>query len=150
MPILKIVVACEKVIYDQDGPASVISMFDAMKFRLQEAPLPERAIVPNQWAVFTSWEIESSELNQPFTQLVKIIAPDGSIFHENEHAFASNDPDRIATRIRLNMRSLPIWQEGVVQVKVFLKGDESERGCTSFRIVYLPKEAKTESAQEQV
>jgi hypothetical protein len=141
MPNLKTVVACEKVIYATDGPVSLLSVFDAMQFQLsKDAPLPERAIAPNQWAVFTMWEIDPSEINQPFTQVVRIMAPDGSLFLENEHAFASNDPTRIQTRVRLNVKTLPIWQEGKVEIKVSLRGNDIELGSTSFNIVYLPKE----------
>ena len=41
-------------------------------------------------------------------------------------------------RIRLLVTSLPVWQEGKVHIKVFLKGNETELGSASFRVVYLP------------
>jgi hypothetical protein len=140
MPLLKIVAACEKVIYDREGPASLIGIFEEMKFQLLEAPLPDKAIAPNQWAVFTQWEPLPSDTGIPFTQVVRVYAPDGSLYIENEHTVVSIEPNRLHLRVRINVRSLPVWKEGIVQVKVFLKGNDTELGSTSFRIVYVAKE----------
>jgi hypothetical protein len=140
MPLLKIVAACEKVIFDQDGPTSLISLFESMKYQLQEAPLPERAVLPNQWCVFTQWENIPSEVGQVFTQVVRIFAPDGTLFSESEHPFMNADPQQVQMRIRLLCRALPVWQEGRVDIKVSLKGNDEVLGTAAFRIIYLPKE----------
>jgi len=140
MPILKIVAACEKVIYDLDGPVSLVGIFEGMKFRLQDAPLPDKAVAPNQWSIFTLWEPQIGELGKVFTQFTQVFAPDGSLFLENKHTFLTLEPERIQIRVRLNIKSLPIWQEGKVVIKVSLVGDEAELGSTCFNIVYIPKE----------
>ena len=150
MPQLKLVLACEKVIYDQDGPASAISIFESMKFRLQDAPLPERAVVPNLWAIFTIWEPEPHETGQQFAQTVKVFAPDGSLFFENDHTVVVPSPEHIQLRMRINVRTLPVWQQGKVQVKVFLKGSDVELGSTCFNIVYLPKEENAQPIEPKV
>ncbi len=150
MPQLKIITACEKVIYDQDGPVSLIGIFEAMQFRLQDAPLPDRAIAPNQWSVFTLWEPQIGETGHPFTQVIRVFAPDGTLFLENEHTFVAIDPERTQIRVRINVRSLPIWKAGKVDIKVFLKGNETEQGSTCFNIVYLPKEENVEATASTV
>jgi len=122
-----------------DGPATVVSIFESMKFRLQDAPLPERAIAPNQWAVFTMWEPEPGETGETFTQVVRVFAPDGSLFFENEHTVFI-PPEFIQMRVKINIQTLPVWQPGKVHIKVSLKGDEAELGSACFKIVYLPKE----------
>jgi hypothetical protein len=146
---LRILAACEKVIYDQEGPASIISIFESMRFQLQNAPLPDKAIAPNQWAVFTLWEPLPDDTGIPFTQIVRIYAADGTLFVENEHTFV-NVPGSLQVRVRINIRSLPIWQEGKVEVKVFLKGNDTEQGSTCFNIVYLPKAEAAEAIEAPV
>jgi hypothetical protein len=141
MPKLAILAVCEKVVFDSDGPATVVSIFEKMLYQVQDAPLPEKAILPNQWAIFTQWEHDPQEFGQDFTQICKVTAPDGSLFSTVEVPFKKADPGRTISRVRVNLRSLPIWQEGRIQVDIFLKGQESiPQGSTGFTLVYVPKE----------
>jgi hypothetical protein len=141
MPKLAILAVCEKVIFDTDGPASIVSIFSKMLYRVQDAPLPEKATLPNQWTIFTQWELDPQEFGQEFTQISKVTAPDGSLFNTAEVTFTKTDPGRTTSRVRINLRSLPIWQEGMVRVDIFLKGQESvPQGSTGFTIEYVPKE----------
>jgi hypothetical protein len=142
MPKLSILAVCEKVIFDTDGPASLVSIFENMLYPVQDSPLPERAVLPNQWSIFTQWEPTIQELGQEFTQVTVVTAPDGSEFHRLEVEFSRKDPAKSTVRIRVNLRSIPIWKEGPVRVDVFLKGQESApQGSTGFNIRYIPKEA---------
>ncbi|MEO8869950.1 MAG: hypothetical protein ABI357_03870 [Granulicella sp.] len=140
MPKLKILAACEKVIFDQDGPASLINLFQAMNYRLQDAPLPERAIAPNQWCVFTQWEHEPRDVGQEFTQIITVTAPDGSLFAKHEGTFQSNTSEHVQTRTKMQFTSLPVWQEGTVAIRAFLKGNDEELGSYNFEVKYLPKD----------
>jgi hypothetical protein len=141
MPKLSIIAVCEKVIFDTDGPATLVSIFENMLYQVQDAPLPERAVLPNQWSIFTQWEYAPQEAGQEFAQIAVVTAPDGSEFSRVEVPFTKTDPTRHLQRIRVNLRSIPIWQEGRVRVDVFLKGQESApQGSTGFAIRYIPKE----------
>lgn len=142
MPRLSILAVCEKVIFDQDGPATIVSLFESMLYQVQDAPLPEKAILPNQWAIFTQWEHTAEELGQEFVQVVVVTAPDGSEFSRNELAFTKKDPMKSISRTRILSKSIPIWQEGTVRIDVFLKGqDSAPQGSTGFKVRYIPKEA---------
>jgi hypothetical protein len=121
-----------------------------MLVRLQEAPLPERAIVPNQWCVFTLWENNPLEVGREFVQVVRVIAPDGSLFLENEMPFRIVSADDIQIRLRLQIQSMPVWQEGKVEVKVFLKESENEVGSTCFKIRYLPKQDNAKASESTI
>jgi hypothetical protein len=141
MPKLSILAICEKVIFDTDGPATVVSIFENMLYQVQDAPLPEKAILPNQWSIFTQWETDPREVGQQFTQISVVTAPDGSEFSRIEVVFSKVDPTKHIQRVRVNLRSIPIWIEGRVRVDVFLKGQESApQGSTGFNIRYIPKE----------
>jgi hypothetical protein len=142
MPKLSILAVCEKVIFDTGGPATLVSIFENMLYPVQDAPLPQKAVLPNQWAIFTQWEHGPQELGQEFTQICVVTAPDGSEFNRTEVVFSKTDPNRQINRVRVNLRSVPIWQEGTVRVDVFLKGQESvPQGSTGFGVRYIPKEA---------
>jgi hypothetical protein len=145
MPKLSILAVCEKVIFDQDGPATIVSIFESMLYRVQDAPLPEKAVLPNQWAVFTQWEHTAQELGQEFAQIIVVTAPDGSELHRGEITFTKKDLTKNISRIRALFRSIPIWKEGMVRVDVFLKGQESApQGSTGFSVRYIPKEANVD------
>lgn len=143
MPQLKIVAACEKVIFDKDGPVSIISMFQQMRYPLPAAPLPEHAIAPNMWSVFTLWENDPKEVGKEFVQVVKVFAPDGALFSESEGTFRNVDAKSLQTHIKVQVSALPIWKEGTVKVCVFLKGDETLLGTYSFQINYVSAETPT-------
>lgn len=142
MPKLSILAVCEKVIFDSDGPATIVSIFEQMLYQVQDAPLPEKAVLPNQWAVFTQWEHTAEEFGQEFTQIAVITAADGTEFSRSELVFSRKDPIKNLNRIRLQLRSIPIWKEGTVRVDIFLKGqDSAPQGSTGFAVRYIPKEA---------
>ena len=147
MPKFKFVVACEKTIIDTNGPVSLISMFQRMNIKLQQAPLPEKAIAPSLWSVFTLWENDPKEVGQQFTQVLRIYTPDGALWQEHEIPFKNDNVDDYQTKINLQMVGMPIWIEGFMDIRVWLKGNDAEVGSYRFTIAYLPKEenAKTES-----
>jgi hypothetical protein len=109
MPKLKFVVACERTIFDQAGPVSLINIFQKMKFQLHAGiPLPEKAISPNQWSVFCLWENDPLEVGREFTQIVRVFAPDNTLFMEHEATFQNNDVEEYQTKINLLLTSIPI------------------------------------------
>ena len=87
MPKLKAVLACEKVIFDQEGPVSLINIFQRMNIQLTGVPLPEKAISPIMWNIFVLWESDPLPVGQEFNQVISVKAPDGEIFLLWENAF---------------------------------------------------------------
>jgi hypothetical protein len=141
MPILKFVTVCEKVIVDQEGPVSLISLFQRMNIQLQDAPLPEKAISQTRWHVFCLWENDPKEIGQTFTQILKIFNVDGSVFSEAEMPFVNNVVGDSQIKINVLFNAIPIWEEGNIVVRIWLKGIEKAVGECQFAITYLPKQA---------
>jgi hypothetical protein len=139
MPTLKIIAACERVLFDQEGPVSVVNIFQRMNVQLQAAPLPDKAVFQSLWSVFTLWENDPKEVGQEFTQVIQVFAPDGSLFVENEWSFKNTDADSTQFKIRARFPTLPIWAEGDVIVRVRLKNIDAEQGSFRFAIRYLPR-----------
>jgi hypothetical protein len=138
MPKLKALLACEKVIFDQDGPVSLSGIFQRMNIQLTGVPLPEKAISPTMWSIFALWESDPQEIGQEFTQVIKVSAPDGSIFMEHEGVFKCTSIEERQTRIKTQIPGLPIWTEGWMTVNSWLKGDEASGSDFKFEIRYLP------------
>lgn len=132
MPKLKVLLACEKVIFDSDGPVSLISIFQRMNIQRSNVPLPEKAVSPTMWSVFALWEFNPTEIGHDFTQVLKVTAPDGSVFMEHEGVFKSLSADDRQVKIKTLIPGLPIWQEGPVTVISWLKGEE-EASASSYK-----------------
>ena len=137
MPKLKIVVACEKVIFDQAGPVSIISIFQSMNVQVTDAPLPQQAVSPNSWSIFTLWEIDPEEIDRRFTQKLEFRAPDGTLFSEHEGIFYTRPEMGTQVKINAQMTSIPIWSEGTATIRVWLKEDETEQQTYQFQIKHL-------------
>jgi hypothetical protein len=137
MPNLKVLVACEKVIFDQEGPVSLISIFQRMNIQRTSTPLPEKAISPTMWSIFTLWESAPHEIGREFAQVIRVTSPDGSVFTEHEGVFRSNSVDERQIKIMTRIPGLPIWQEGTVTVSSWLKGEESTASEFKFEVRYI-------------
>ncbi len=142
MPSLVFVTACEKVIIDQTGPISLISVFQRMNIQIQaDSPLPTNAVAPNQWAIVCLWENFPKEVGQDFTQVLHVLAPDGMVFIEREDSFRNDDVDSSQTKLVLRFNVLPIWSEGDIVIKVWIKGLDEPVGSYRFSIRYLLADA---------
>jgi hypothetical protein len=141
MPVFKFVTVCEKVIIDQAGPVSLIALFQKMRIQLQDAPLPEKAISQTRWHVFCLWENDPKEIGQTFTQILKVFNVDGSVFSEYEMPFVNNTVGDTQTKFNILFNALPIWQEGNIVIRVWLKGTEKEVGECQFAVEYMPKQS---------
>src|ERR1700722_14259893 len=83
MPDLYTFVACDKVIIDDSGVASLISLFGNVIITLpQDAEIPPNALAPKEWALFASWDYELDDDGKEFLQIVQILFPDGKFFIE--------------------------------------------------------------------
>ncbi len=137
MPRLILFAACEKVIFDTSGPASLVSIFQRMNFPVQQVPLPDKAISPNQWSIFALWETKPEEFRQDFCQTIRIYAPDGSLWTEQSTTWRNEQSDDLQVKVSLLVAGMPVWSEGYVQVKVWLDEMPEEAGSYRFRIKYV-------------
>ncbi|MGA2338800.1 MAG: hypothetical protein ABSF75_02810 [Terracidiphilus sp.] len=145
MPKLRFVIACEKVIIDQAGPVSLISIFQKMNIQLQAAPLPEKALSNIRWHAFSLWENDPKDAGQSFTVVVEVFNPDGTVFNRSEVPYTNNVPGNSQTKVNLMFAVVPIWMEGDIVIRTWLKENEKESGEYRFAIVYLPKVENAEA-----
>ena len=139
MPKLLALIACERVILDKQDMPSLINVFRQMNMQLLDAPLPEKAISPVRWFVFTLWQNEETDIEKKSTQLLEVVLPNGEIFSSAEQEFRMANADDIQSKITLEFNGVPVWQEGVIQVRASLKGSEEPAHIYKIQIKHLPK-----------
>jgi hypothetical protein len=140
VPNLLALMVCERVILDRQDMPSLINVFQKMNIQLSGAPLPEKAVSPTRWSVFTLWQHEDSETGKTFTQTLEIVLPNGEVFSATEQEFKSEKADDIQNKIAVEFTGIPIWQEGFLQVRVSLKNSDQPPSVYKFAVKYLPKE----------
>lgn len=145
MPRLILLAACEKVIIDQNQLPSVIGIFQAMKFQLQGAPLPDNAVSPMKWSIFSLWKHTAEENGVQFTQHIEILKPDGEVFGVASRAvFTAQGAEQSQSKVFVDVFGLPVGQPGVVKIRTWLENIPNSAGEYEFLVVHLPKEKNGE------
>jgi hypothetical protein len=138
MPQLKIIAACEKVIFDMNTRVpSLIGIFQGMNVPIADAPLPEKAVAPIKWAVFTLWQHTEAELNIEFTQQLRIIDPTGQIFAEGNAKLKITDLFDSQTKNSVEIFGLPVSNEGTLKILVWIDGIETSHNEYQFFIRHM-------------
>jgi len=126
MPKLYVFAACEKVILDQAGVPSLISLFTKLKMLLpgQLADVPGNAVAPKEWAVFTSWDRLPTDEGKIFNQCLQVLYPDGKVFFENRDLkFAVKPGERQHNAV--GIYGFPIGQKGDYMIRMWLEENGS-------------------------
>lgn len=154
MPKLMALLACEKVIIDRNSNTpSVISIFQHMNVPVADAPLPEGALAPTKWAIFTLWQHQESERNVDYIQHLQILAPSGETFSEVTASMKITEPDDLQSKNITEIFGIPISREGTMQIRVWLEGNEDAAAVYPFQIRHTRSqrdEQSTENKQQPV
>jgi len=124
MPKLYLFAACEKVILDQSGVPSLISLFSKLKLQLpgQLGDIPVNAVAPKEWAVFTSWDWLPSDEGRLYGQCLQVLYPDGKVFVENrELKFTMKPGERQHNAV--GIMGFPIGEKGDYRIRMWLEED---------------------------
>ena len=133
---LGILFTCEKVLFDQVGIPSLISVFRRLTVN-EEVARQENAGLPFSWAVYTTWDRAHSEQELNLTQHLQIALPDGTPFVQSETAFAL-PPGETQARIAVCILGVPVWQSGDITVIASLHGQSSPSYEIRISIVHVP------------
>jgi len=115
-----------------------------MNIKLQDAPLPENAISPARWAVFTLWQHTPEEKDIEFVQRTEVLSPSGEKFAEITTTFKITENEDLQSKNHVEILGLPIGTEGFLKIRVWLEGVADTTGEYQFLIKYLPKEKHEE------
>jgi hypothetical protein len=121
MPRLYAFVVCEKVILDESGTASLISLFDTITGGVpQGVTIPPNAIAPKEWVIFVAWQWTDADAGKTYTQSIEMLYPDNTPFGvKNSTTFVIQPGKRHQFRVQSN--GFPIGQIGTYTIRMWLE-----------------------------
>jgi hypothetical protein len=126
---------CEKVIIDNNGVASLISLFSQFNVgTVTGEEIPSNAVAPKEWALFCIWDHEPSEIGTEFTEVVEVRGPDGNLFAPPQSVKVVPQPGRLMSQVTVGFMAVPVGRAGPVTTTIRLeKGGIIVGGPTDFR-----------------
>jgi hypothetical protein len=142
VPGLIILAACERVIFDRVGVASLINIFHRIEMPAPPAELPTDAVAPVVWNVFTQWHHGPDTVGREYVQRTEVLKPDGTPHITVETPFTVTE-ENAYTRHQIQINGLPIARAGFFKIRVWLDNVPNSTGEYELELRY--KEAKNES-----
>ncbi len=125
MPKPLIFAACEKIIIDDQGNASLIVLLQNVTVMVKRnETIPQNAVTPKEWAIFASWQTQANENGKKLRQIMEITYP------KAELDFVVAEP---SDQNRVNIVGFPVGQSGQYSIRMWL--EENARKVTE-ELVY--------------
>jgi hypothetical protein len=113
-------VACEKVIVDTTGNASLIVILQGMNVaQATNEPVPHNAVGPKDWALIALWRPSLDEVGKTYDQMFEIFLPDGSSFAKPVLQFSTPNTKTATNTIAMN--AIPMGQPGTLIIKAWVE-----------------------------
>ena len=115
-------VACEKVIIDQDGVASLIGLFNRLVLTLQKGQeeIPKNAVAPKEWAVFSSWDAEPGDELKEYLFCMQMFYPDKSQFGEIYKNKMNVELNK-RSQVKMIIPGFPVGQPGFYTIRTWIE-----------------------------
>jgi hypothetical protein len=121
VPKLVLAVACETIITEQDGVASLIRLFNTLRaFVDPNSSIPENAVAPKEWAFFSIWEGFPEDEGLEFVQRCEVLYPNGSpypVLADYSFVFLPGQRQQNAGKVI----GFPIGQQGNYKLRIWLE-----------------------------
>ncbi len=121
MPKLLLFSPCEKIIIADDHTVSLITIFEKIQIQLpmsEDEKLPENALIPLKWFVYSLWLKEPGDEGKTFEQFVDISFP-------GERSIKSEIIEFRITKERhrnvILMPTFPVTPPGLASIKLNLR-----------------------------
>jgi len=115
-------VACEKVIIDENGIASLIGLFGKIGFIAPKGiEIPKNAVAPKEWAVFSSWDVEPGDELKDYFACMQLLYPDKSQFGDIIKNKLKIEPNKSKSQWRTTILGFPVGQVGPYTVRVWVE-----------------------------
>jgi hypothetical protein len=125
MPRLGSLLVCEKLILDQQGKPSLISLFQKITALVPEGQeIPKAALAMTNWTVFCEWFFTEDELSKTYVHFLEVLHPDGT-----PSPIRANMPLKElakhgqGSRAFVNIVGMPVAQKGFITINVWLECD---------------------------
>lgn len=128
MPRLVIFAVCDRVLIEDRGTASLITITDEFTVTIKgDTKIGRDAVGPTQWVIFTKWEKTSGDDDKEFVEIIQVLWPDKSEFKRIEFLFGFQ-PDKKGHQNRFEIVGFPVGQEGPVTLNMWLEVDSKRIG----------------------
>jgi|SRR5208282_237951 len=119
MPELVLLTIAERVIFEQGGKPSLISLFEKIEVRPRpEEKIPSNAIVPKEWSIFAQWRWLEGEQGRDFFQGFEIKYPDDTVFAQD---VIKSDSSQERANVVVGFQGFPIGQVGQYKVNIWME-----------------------------
>jgi|SRR6267154_1562803 len=118
---------CEKVIIDKEGAHSLINVMLNANVKLQQVQegqpaedtlIPNDAVTPMQWWIYTVWNPSSDDVGRAFEQVYQVFWPNNEKLAESTLPFTQKDEKMQQTTFYIG--GFPIGQQGKIRVVTWL------------------------------
>jgi hypothetical protein len=112
---------CNMALQDPDVGHSLIGVFHEIKIQVsQDAEVPNNAMVPKEWAIFSKFSLEPNEEGKDYSLSTDIFWPDGNLLLNNvlPAKIAKNGMAFIA-----KLQTFPMGQQGIVRIRESLTSE---------------------------
>lgn len=128
MPRLLVFAACDRILIDDSGIPSLISIVDEFTLTIKgDTKIGRDAVGPTQWAIYTKWEKTSGDDDKEFVQIIQALWPDKSEFKRIKAPFRFQS-DKKGHQNRIEINGFPMGQEGLVTLNMWLEVDSKRIG----------------------
>jgi hypothetical protein len=142
MPRLVILAVCDRVLIEDRGTASLITITDEFTVTIKgDTKIGRDTVGPTQWAIFTKWEKTSGDDDKEFVQIIQVLWPDKSEFKRIEFPFGFH-PGKKGHQNRFEIVGFPFGQEGLVTLNTWLEVDSKRIGEIHTWTVNIKHEAE--------
>lgn len=118
---LYVCVACEKVIIDQDGVASLIGLFNKLIIAPpKDQEIPKNAVAPKQWEVFAVWDTDPGDELRGYVFCMQVLYPDKSQFAEIIRTKMNIERNK-RSQVRNVVPGFPVGQPGFYTVRTWIE-----------------------------
>ena len=117
-------VACERIIFDQDFIASLISLFNSVVVEIPvDAEIPKNGVASKEWAVYSAWDGEPGDEGQANLLCTQIFYPDGNPFGETAKIKMGVELGK-RSQIKTQIHGFPIGEPGSYIVRTWVEQNE--------------------------
>jgi hypothetical protein len=139
---------CEKVIVDKNEMPSLIGVFNKMTTAVS-GDVPSNAVAPKEWCIFTSWVSEPSDAGRHYTQIYRILYPNGEQFGDDARIELQVVPGKRHSQTIASSQGLPIGQSGLYTVESWVEENGKKIG-SNISLQFEVETQKIEMTQKEV
>jgi len=128
MPVLLAIVACEKIIIDEQRNPSLIVLMERVEAQVpQGQEMPQNVLAPQEWGIFTLWMKKDEEAPLHCKQVIEMFPPGASSEARKQRIETEFDFVDTLHKVSNKIVGIPVGTAGTCWIHVRL---ESEAGTT--------------------